>query len=552
MGKGIEPASGTRCHLGRANRHLQHHGKPYQGAHCPVGTVDRFGAAAGIKARLRPPRRAGVPVMAACKKKAPTNQPAAPKATAQPRLINRCDTAGHGRRMAGWIAPSSGPNRASDSVRNDWISEAIIQKWATALIGIAITPRFGRIKNKKRKQDIVDLWQDFVRHADGVLDAYGMQTLAVRGWLERGEVFASRRWRDTYLDADTWQGLPKGHVIRSGIELDRRGQRIAYWVHKQHPGDRGMMAVDAALVRVPARDMLHLYEPKRAGQLRVVPILASILAKLRNVADYEDATFERQKIANNFAVFIERPTPDADITDPPTNPMTGKPADLNEEYEPLMPLQPGLVQELLPGQTVNFSRPPDAGTNYTEYMRTSHISTTAGAGIPYEPATGDIANISDRALRVTVNEFRRLAEARQWQIIIPQYCQRVVDWFAEAALLAGHISAAEQKAVMRCEHAPHGWAYIHPVQDVQGKALEVNNGFRSRSSVIAEGGDDPDVVDAERVEDAARERQWGLPVSGQPDDGGKDSNHDGIDNDEYSAPPNPSSPKTRPQETGRP
>jgi len=66
-----------------------------------------------------------------------------------------------------------------------------------------------------------------------------MQTLAVCGWLERGGVFARRRWRDhegpltvhiqvPLLDADMWQGLPKGHIIRSGIELDRRGQRVSY------------------------------------------------------------------------------------------------------------------------------------------------------------------------------------------------------------------------------------------------------------------------------------------------------------------------------------
>jgi len=103
------------------------------------------------------------------------------------------------------------------------------------------------------------------------------------------------------------------------------------------------------------------------------------LIKGRNVADYEDATLERQKIANNYVCFIERPTPDTDITDPPTDPLTGKPADLNEEYEPLMPMQPGLVQELLPGQKIHFSRPPDAGTNYTDYMRTSHIGARTDA-----------------------------------------------------------------------------------------------------------------------------------------------------------------------------
>jgi len=503
-------------------------------------------------------------------------------------FVNRYDAAGRGRRMAGWVAPSTGPNRAitgdlqtlrnraSDSARNDWISEAIVQKWVTALVGIAITPRFGRIKSKKRKQVLADVWQDFVAYcdADGVLDAYGMQSLAVRGWLERGEVFARRRWRSPdvaarnglpvpmqvqlleadmvpLLDADTWAGLPVGHVIRSGIEFDRRGQRVAYWVCKEHPGDgRGAGSAGSHdVVRVPAQDMIHLYEPKRAGQRRGVPMLAPILAKLRNVADYEDATLERQKTANYFVAFVKKPVPDLDITDPPTDPMTGQKAELNDDMEPLMPMQPGLVQELLPGQDISFGNPPDAGTNYSDYMRTSHIGTTAGTGIPYELATGDIANVSDRTLRVSVNEFRRMAEARQWQIVIPQYCQKIVQWFADAVLLAGHISEAERKALVRCEHAPHGWAYIHPVQDVQGKALEVDNGFRSRSSVIAAGGDDPDVVDQERAEDWARERELGLWMPDTAQKAGATDDQDGIDDNEYDVPPNPAGPKVRPQDT---
>jgi len=64
--------------------------------------------------------------------------------------------------------------------------------------------------------------------------------------------------------------------------------------------------------------------------------------------------------------------------------------------------------------------------------------------------------------------------------------------------------------VRRAEWATHGWAHIHPVQDPQGKKVEVDAGFRSRSSVIGERGDDPDEVDAERAADREREEQLGL------------------------------------------
>lgn len=474
-------------------------------------------------------------------------------ARAVTQFMNRYDAAGKGRRMAGWNPPSSGPNeainsglqplrdRSSDAVRNDWSGEAVIQKWTTNLIGIGITPRFRRIKDKDRKLHINDMWTDFVREADadGVLDLYGMQTLAVRSWLERGEMFGRRRYRRTddglrvpmqvellesdmvpVFDSTSFAKLPANHVIKSGIEFDRRNKRVAYWVYKKHPGDNfgrgGGSPAEDDLVRVLAVDMFHMFEPKRIGQLRGVPILAPVLARLRGINDYEDVTLERQKIANLFVAFISRSLPPVDPTDPNAGALTGLESALDADGSPLVPMKPGLLQELDDGQTVNFANPPDPATNYSEYMRTSHMGTAAGGGIPYELYSGDIAGVSDRTLRVVINEYRRFATQRQWQIVIPQMCQKIIEWFADASLLAGEIRLTERDDVVRVEHAPHGWEYIHPVQDVQGKALEVQNGFRSRSSVVGQRGDDPDLVDQERAEDMAREAALKLPITGLP------------------------------------
>ena len=528
-------------------------------------------------------KRIGRPPKAQAEQPAGTDQEVA-FGRAMIRMLNRYDGAGRGRRMASWQAPSTGPNeaingglqtlrnRSSDVARNDWTGESTLQKWSTTLIGIAITPRFRRIKDKDRRAEVNDLWSDFVREADadGVLDLYGMQTLAVRSWLERGEMFARRRYRSRSdglrvpmqvqllesdmvpnFNATTFQGMSTRNTIKSGIEYDTRGRKMAYWVYKEHPGDSptgiGSNPAASLLVRVPAEDMLHMFEPKRIGQRRGVPIMATILAKLRNVADFEDTTLERQKLANLIVGFISRDLPSFDSTDPNAlAALTGLEAEIDGDGSPLLPMKPGLMQELEDGQKVTWSTPPDAGVNYSEYMRTSHLGTTAGTGLPYELAVGDIKGVSDRTLRVVINEFRRFASQRQWQIIIPQFCQRIIEWFADASVLAGDILLSERDAVVRAEHAPHGWEYIHPTQDVQGKVMEVQNGFRSRSSVIGEAGDDPDVVDKERAEDADRERDLGLPVTGLPDGVGQDTmDQDAIDNEEYDAPPNPSGPGVR-------
>lgn len=456
----------------------------------------------------------------------------------------RYDAAGRGRRMAGWNPGSAGPNlalaglqtirdRARDSSRNDWSGESAVTKWTSTLVGIGVTPRWKRITSKARRQQVVDLWNDFsqVADADCVLNIYGLQSLAVRAWLDGGECFARRRARFLdedlpvpmqiqlleaemcpLLDTDSYQGMPQNHVMRQGIEFNKRNKRTAYWFFKQHPGDRAMGNIGPdELVRVAASEVAHIFSPTRPGQIRGVSLLAPILARLRNIENYDDATLERQKLANMVVGFIKRSLPeisaDADI-----DPVTGLPLDplADEDGTPLMGMQPGLIQELEDGQDITWSNPPEAGTTYSDYMRTQHMGTASAAGLPYELFAGDLLNVSDRTLRIAVNEMRRLAEQKQWQVVIPMFCQRVIDWFVEAAVLVGKATLEEADDLRRVEHQPHGWPDIHPTQDIEGRIAAVDAGFISRASVISAKGDDPDQVDEERQVDDKREQKLGI------------------------------------------
>jgi lambda family phage portal protein len=507
---------------------------------------------------------------------APSDSQALALGKATMQFLARYDAAGRGKRVAAWNPPSTGPNvalsglqtirnRSRDSVRNDWSGESLVQKWTTTLIGIGITPRFKRVV-QARKQFVLDLWHDFVKvcDADGVLNLYGLQTLVVRAWLESGECFIRRRPRFNdeglpvpmqlqvleadmcpIFDATSYEGLPSGNVIKDGIEFNKRGRRIAYWFYKNHPGDmpESSMIGPDTLVRVAVSDVAHVFEPHRPGQRRGVSIIAPVMMRLRNTGDYEDTTLERQKLANLWVGFITRELPKFDPNDIDADPMSGLQRVVDEAGNGLLPLRPGLIQELEDGQNFNFANPPEAGTTYSDYIRTNHLGTSAGGGMPYEIFSGDIKGVSDRAMRVIINEYRRHAEQRQWQIVIPQMCQRVIDWFVDSAVLGGQLSIDEADSVRRVEHAPHGWAHIHPVQDPQGKILEIEGGIRSRSSVIGATGEDPETVDQERRDDDQREQQlqiglYSLGMQQQTNPGPAEGDADGIDNDEYTAPPN--------------
>jgi hypothetical protein len=123
------------------------------------------------------------------------------------------------------------------------------------------------------------------------------------------------------------------------------------------------------------------------------------------------------------------------------------------------------------------------------------------------------------------------------------FCQRIVEWWADAGVLAGVIPLSKRDAARNPEHSPQGWDYIHPVQDVQGKVLAINAGLTSRTREISALGDDPKKIDAERAEDKAREDKLGLTPA--PVDGDEPADEDEEDAKPGPA-PKPKNPKPKP------
>ncbi|HRP96317.1 MAG TPA: phage portal protein [Rhodocyclaceae bacterium] len=426
-------------------------------------------------------------------------------------------------------------NRSRDAVRNEWAAKAATARWASNLVGTGILAR-PQTTNKRLRLKLAKLWDQWTEEcdADDVLDLYGIQTLVAENWIEAGEVFVRLRWRRLedglsaplqlqvlesemvpLFDADHGPDLPRGHYVRAGIEFNAIGRRVAYWMHREHPGDArvggGIGLHD--LRRVPAQDVLHIYKPQRPGQLRGVSEFAGILPKLRGVGDFDDAVLERQKLANLFAAFITSPPVGGDGA---IDPVTGEALETDYSGVPMAGLEPGTSQHLMPGEDVRFSEPPDAGANYGDFMRYQHQHVAAGANLPYELLTGDVRGVSDRTLRVVILEFRRLCQQRQWQILVPQLCRKVRNAWAQACLVAGTLTAAEAAEARRVEWAPQGWDYRHPVQDVDARIKEVRAGLKTRSSAILEKGDDPWQVEQEMYDDNARADKLGLVLDSDP------------------------------------
>lgn len=466
-----------------------------------------------------------------------------------------------GARAKSWRTSSAGPNaaavqnlpllrsRARDAIRNDPWAKTAIARLVSNTIGNGIQAHPQHPNDAVRKMQ-KQLWEDSCEEidADDLFDMAGVQTLAARAFFSDGEVLVRRQLRSPregfavpmqirllegdLLPMEKNEIVPGGGEIVNGVEFNMDGRRVAYHLLQRHPGEYGRASTaNMQTVRVPADEIAHVFLALRPGQVRGVPELSTVLLRLKSLDNFDDAVLFRQEVSNLFVGFVTKPPAEPGMMgDPITGGATAYDVD---GFSPVVSLEPGSMQELAPGESVTFAEPPGAGTDYGPFVRQQLMAAAASVGMPYEVLTGDLRDVSDRVLRVILNEFRRSIEQIQWNVFIHQFCRKVWRWWVDACALSGAMPMADyyrrRRDYLRVRWVPQGWPYIHPVQDVTAKRMEIRSGLASRTGAVLSRGDDPEQVDQENAADLARERRLGIRYDTlDPVDGAGDlSNGDG-------------------------
>ena len=438
-------------------------------------------------------------------------------------MLRGYDGAKTGRRTDGWIAAGSSANaeilaagnrlrdRARDIVRNNPYGKKAMRVFADNFIGDGISPQANTGSDRLNKQ-IMAAWNSWAAGCDveESLDFSGLQGLIIRSIFESGECFV--RYRDSefsgsnvpfqlqVLEADlldttrNYEAPSGAGYIRQGIEFNKKGKRVAYWMWPQHPGDNLLYMPRLQSVRIPANQILHIYQKDRPGQIRGVTSFASVLLRMRDLDDYDDAELWRKKIESCFAAFVvqnsgsEGPTLGNIVS-------TGAGDASNPQPQRVETFRPGMIEYLKPGEDVRFGN-PSSDANYPSYQRVQLHAIAAGLGITYEQLTGDLSQVNYSSLRAGLLEFRRMIETLRWQMFIPMFCMPVWRQFIDRAYIAGLISKVDYTVNWT---APK-FEMIDPLKDAQADTMMMRNGTLTLREAIANRGFDPD----KQIEEIAR------------------------------------------------
>jgi lambda family phage portal protein len=434
------------------------------------------------------------------------------------RKASAYESAGYGRRLQRWTTSAGSmnavllndletlQNRSRDAVRNNPYAANILDVIVANTIGTGIKPQ----SLAADKAAIDALWLDWTDYADadGMQDFYGLQGLILRCVVESGECFVRFKMNrgqavplqlqilESEFLENTTTLLPNGNRLVGGIELNPQGRRVAYHLHKNYPGDHAFEGDE--VVRIPAKEILHIYKPLRPGQVRGEPWLARVLLKLHDLDQYDDAELVRKKTAAMFAGFVTRLDPESS--------MLGEGAP-NEASQAFAGLEPGTMQFLEPGEDVRFSQPGDVGGTYEAFMRQQLRSIAVGMGITYEQLTGDLSGVNYSSIRAGLVEFRRRIAMIQHHLMVFQLCRPVWNRWFELAILSNQLPL---NADPKVKWIPQGFDWVDPLKDIKAQVMSIQNGLKSRAEVVSELGYDVEDIDQEIAADNKRAQKLGL------------------------------------------
>lgn len=436
------------------------------------------------------------------------------------------DADDRGRRLANWTPPRNSPRgevravsgslvaRSRDAVRNNPHANRAIRVLTSALVGPGLTPQW-ETPSPARNVKLAKLWREWAKPMScdraGVLSAGAMQAMAVRTMLVSGSVFVRRWWKagqtvpvrlevvePDLLDTSKNSASP---LIDHGIELDGDGRPVAYWMLTEHPGNSNIFTTrKMESVRIPATDLLHLYRVDRVGGLGGVPALAPVLARMRQLDEYDVATLQRQQIS---AAMVGGIIPgDEEIgLDPLALGEDGLPigrqraaTDVDEAGNPISTIENGVWTLLTGGKAIEFFNPPTPVD--AEWKKGGLQAIATGCGLTYMLLTGDLSDANYSSMKQGSGEFWDQIEAERDHTIIPMLLDRMASWFVEGCVAAGHIPDRSVSVSWASRPRPT----IDPNKELDAEVSAMTAGLALQPDLLQRHGYDPDQFLRDKVE----------------------------------------------------
>ena len=327
---------------------------------------------------------------------------------------------------------------------------------------------------------------------------YELQQLAFTNWMLSGDVLALLpAWRRTgsiydlrvsLVEADRCSTPPGKRTdlderIVDGVERDKNGEVVAYYISKRHP--LGRIQRDQDWVRVEAygkltgrRNVIQLFNRERIGQVRGVPLLAPIIEALKQIGRYTEAELIAAVVAGLTTTFIETEDPGGNLL----GEMIPEEEQIDHDNDGTIEMSPGGIVELAPGEKANAVTPGRPNTSFDGFVSSICKQIGAALELPQELLLKQFTASYSASRGALLEAWKTFNMYRDW--MASGFCQPIYEeWMCEA-VAKGRIKAPgffADPAIRRCytnaEWYGPSQGQLNPIDEVKAAGLRMQYGL---------------------------------------------------------------------------
>lgn len=398
-------------------------------------------------------------------------------------------------------------NRCRDLQRNN----PFFKRWLHALSTNVIGKEGATLRSTDQIEDAWWEWSKGPVSLDGKLNLARFQSMALKSLARDGELFIrlwpGREYRyglalepiDPDLVQETFNRLPAsgGNEIQSGIEIDSKLRPVAY-----HVSDSADPMLSRRVYAIPAKQIIHLYDPDRVSSIRGLPWSTSVMLPLRWLQGYIEAELVAARQGSNKAGWLTK--------------KEGSPGQsiLSEDGKNLyFEATPGSVEVLPTGYDFVAWDPTHPTNAFPEFVKLILLEVAAGLNVSYPTLTGDtsMANYSSmRSGKIDErDEFRRLQGV--WEALFLRPVHRA--WLEFASLSGAlDLGSFDLESLPTEDWIARGWDWVDPQVDVQAAKESIEIGLSSRKRYLDQQGIDVDEIFKELSDETQKAKKLGIEI----------------------------------------
>lgn len=336
---------------------------------------------------------------------------------------------------------------------------------------------------------------------------YQLQQLALLNALLSGDSFAlmttTKRTGSIYdlrielVEADR-VSTPDNETINplfcEGVEKNANGEVVAYHISKFHPlsfqdrEPREWVRVKAFGEKTGRRNVIHVMNRERIGQVRGVPFLSPVIETVKQLGRYTEAEVLAAVINGLFTVFIEKESASDDV---PFGEAVPEDMQVDSEDEGSIELAPGAVIDLGEGEKANMVNPGRPNPNFDPFVMAVIKQIGAALEIPYELLIMAFSNNYSASRAAILEFFKVIKMYRAW--FVTDFCQPIYEeWLCEA-VAKGRINAPGffNDPIIKDAYCSAEWngpsaGQLDPKKEVEAAELRVQGGFSTRERETTE------------------------------------------------------------------